>query len=84
MKIIVKFPDAVAVECNVDKFYNMVEQYDNMHFSDTFVNQLIEVAPAYITDVKWHALDNMPPLMPDDITLICQQEVMKQLIEKYQ
>jgi len=85
MKTTIYFPQPVEVEYDDTKFYEMIEQYENPHFSESFVTQLIEVAPHYINVKIWSCpVGQMPPLMPDDIVLFCQKEIMKRLIEKYQ
>jgi len=85
MKTTINFPQPVEVEYDDTKFYEMIEQDENPHFSETFVNQLIEAAPHYINVKIWSCpVGQMPPLMPEDIVLLCQKEIMKRLIEKYQ
>ena len=85
MKITINFPQPVEVVYSDAAFYEMFDEYfENPHFSESFVGQLIEAAPHYIKVSDWHALAEMPALMPDDIVLACQKEIMKRLIEKYQ
>lgn len=84
MKTTIYFPQPVEVEYDDTKFYEMIDQYENPHFSESFVTQLVDVAPHYIDIKIWSHTGQMPPLMPDDIVLFCQKEIMKRLIEKYQ
>jgi len=84
MKTTIYFPQPVEVECDDTPFYDMIEQTGYKTLSETEIKTLITAAPSYLYDLKWNALAEMPPLMPDDIVLFCQKEIMKRLIEKYQ
>jgi len=86
MKTTINLPQPVTVEYSDAAFYEMIEQYENPHFSESFVTQLIEAAPHYIKIIGEPKTDksNMPPMTLPDIVLFCQKDIMKRLIEKYQ
>lgn len=84
MKTIVYYPQPVEVEYDDTPFYEMIEQTGYKPLSETEINALITAAPAYFPDLKWKELGEMPPLMPDDIKLFCQKEIMKRLVRQYQ
>lgn len=85
MKTTINIPQPVTVIYDDQPFYDMVEQYDNLNISDEDAAVLLNNAAHYI-NVEKAVIDinNVPPMTYDDIVLICQQEILRKLIYKYQ
>lgn len=80
----INFPPPVEVDYDDTEFYNMIDAYDYPRFNETEINQIVDNAPSYIRIVALDFGANIIPLTYDDIFLICQREIVRELLKKYQ
>lgn len=80
----INFPPPVEVDYDDTEFYHMIDAYDYPQFNETEINQIIDNAPKYIRIVTRDFGQNIIPLTREDIVLICQRDIVRELIKKYQ
>jgi hypothetical protein len=82
--IIINFPEPVRVTYDDTPFYDLYTQFDDP-YSQVIKDkpELIEKALNYI-NLHWEAVNTMPALTADDISLQCAQEIMRTIINRFE
>lgn len=82
--IIINFPEPVRVTYDDTPFYDLCSQYDNPYLEIVkYKYDIIEKALHYI-NLTWEAVDKMPSLTADDISLLCAQDIMRTIIKRFE